>query len=64
MYGYVGLVEGMVARLKVELGAEAMVSATGDRAEIIAPNTRCLDRIDPDLALTGLRLIYEMNRPT
>ena len=63
VYGYVGLVEGMVARLKVELGAEAMVIATGDRAEIIAPNTTCLDRIDPDLTLMGLRLIYEMNRP-
>lgn len=63
VYGYVGLVEGMVARLKRELGAEATVIATGDRAEIIAPNTTCLDRIDPNLTLTGLRLIYEMNRP-
>ncbi len=63
VYGYVGLVEGMVARLKAELGAEVTVIATGDRAEVIAPNTTCLDRIDPNLTLTGLRLIYEMNRP-
>ena len=63
VYGYVGLVEGMVARIKAELGAEATVIATGDRAEIIAPNTTCLDRIDANLTLTGLRLIYEMNRP-
>lgn len=62
VYGYVGLVEGMVARLKSELGAQARVIATGDRAELIQPNTQCLDVIDPDLTLKGLRLIWEMNQ--
>ena len=59
--GHVGLVEGMVARFKEELGHEAQVVATGGLAEVIAKETDVFDHINLDLTLTGLRIIYEMN---
>jgi type III pantothenate kinase len=62
IFGYVGLVEGMVARFKAELGGEAKVVATGGYAELLAPETNVIDVIDLNLTLTGLRLIFEMNR--
>jgi len=62
IFGYVGLVEGMVARIRGELGEKAMVVATGGYAELIANETTMIDKINPDLTLIGLRLIYEMNR--
>ena len=62
IYGYVGLVEGIVARFKAELGDEAKVIATGGWAELIAPETSVIDLVDPDLTLMGLRMIYELNR--
>jgi type III pantothenate kinase len=62
IFGYVGLVEGMVARFKQELGGQAKVVATGGYAELLAPETSAIDVIDPNLTLTGLRLIFEMNR--
>jgi len=63
LYGYVGLVDGMVRRLQAELGDEATVVATGGLAQLIAPWTATVQVVDPDLTLQGLRLIYEMNRP-
>ncbi|MGA8848431.1 MAG: type III pantothenate kinase [Dehalococcoidia bacterium] len=62
IFGYVGLVEGMVARIRDELGKKAMVVATGGYAELIANETAVIDKINPDLTLIGLRLIYEMNK--
>lgn len=62
VYGYVGLVEGMVERLKKELGGQPRVIATGDRAALFAQHTQCLDVVDPNLTLTGLRFIWEMNK--
>lgn len=62
IFGYVGLVEGIVARFKEELGADAKVVATGGWAELVAPETSVIDVVDPNLTLTGLRLIYELNR--
>ena len=62
IFGYVGLVEGIIARFKRELGGEAKVVATGGWAELLAPETSVIDVVDPDLTLTGLRIIYEMNR--
>ncbi|MGQ9571649.1 MAG: type III pantothenate kinase [Dehalococcoidia bacterium] len=62
IYGYVGLVEGMVARFKEELGQEAKVVATGGWAEMMAAQTPVIDVVDPNLTLKGLRFIYEMNR--
>ena len=62
VFGYVGLVEGLVARLRQELGGKAKVVATGGYAELIAKETTVIDVVDPDLTLTGLRLIYLMNK--
>jgi type III pantothenate kinase len=62
IFGYVGLVEGMVARFKAELGGEAKVVATGGYAELLAPETSVIDVIDLNLTLTGLHLIFELNR--
>jgi type III pantothenate kinase len=62
IFGYVGLVEGMVARIQNELGEKAMVIATGGYAELIASETAVIDKVNPDLTLIGLRLIYEMNK--
>jgi type III pantothenate kinase len=62
LFGYVGLVEGLVARFKAEVGEGAKVVATGGYAPIIARETDCIDIVDLDLTLNGLRMIYEMNR--
>ena len=62
IFGYVGLVEGMVARLQKELGKKAKVIATGGYAELIAKETKAIDVVRPDLALIGLKLIYQMNK--
>jgi type III pantothenate kinase len=61
LFGYVGLVEGMVARFREELGEGMQVIGTGGLAEIIAEETSVLEHIDPGLTLEGLRLIWEMN---
>ncbi len=62
IFGYVGLVEGLIARIKHELGGEAKVVATGGYAKLIAQETRVIDVVNPDLTLVGLRLIYLMNK--
>lgn len=61
LFGYVGLVEGMVARFKEELGPETTVVATGGLAEVIAEETEVIDVVAPWLTLHGLRIIYELN---
>ena len=63
LFGYVGLVEGLVARFKSELEGDVKVVATGGFAKEIARETTCLDIVDADLTLDGLRMIYEMNYP-
>jgi type III pantothenate kinase len=61
LFGYVDLIEGMVARFKRELGGQAKVIGTGGWAELISGETEAMDAVDPDLTLHGLRYIYEMN---
>jgi type III pantothenate kinase len=61
MYGYVGLVEGLVGRIKRELGGEALVIATGGLADDVVAETGVVDVHDPLLTLKGLRLFYELN---
>lgn len=61
VYGYAGLVDGLVARLKRELGYPCRVVATGGLARLIAPQTEAIEEVDDDLTLTGLRLIFERN---
>jgi len=60
--GYVGLIEGMVARIQKELDEKAKVVATGGWAELVARETAVFDVINPNLTLIGLRLIYLMNQ--
>jgi len=62
VYGYVGLVEGIVARIQQELEKKATVVATGGYARLIAGETNVFDAINLNITLIGLRLIYEMNR--
>jgi type III pantothenate kinase len=61
IYGYVGLVEGLVTRIKAQLGDDALVIATGGLADYILPETSIVDVHDPTLTLKGLRLYYERN---
>jgi len=63
LLGYVGMVEGMVARMREELGEpDARVIATGGLARMLAPQTRVIGTVEPDLILHGLRIIFELNR--
>ncbi len=62
VFGYVGLVEGIMARIQQELGEKAKVVATGGWAELIARETPVIDVVNPNLTLIGLRLIYLMNK--
>lgn len=61
-YGFVGQVEGIVSRMRRELGMSARVVATGGLAVVIAPATKAIDVVEPMLTLEGLRIIYERNR--
>jgi type III pantothenate kinase len=61
VYGYVAQVEGMVARLRQELGGQARVIATGGYAHLIAGLTGAIQEVDDRLMLEGLRLIHELN---
>lgn len=62
IFGYVGLVEGMVARFRAELGQQMRVIGTGGLAETIARETTVIEVVNPWLTLEGLRLIWEMNQ--
>ncbi len=62
IYGYAGLVDGIVERMKKELSMEARVVATGGLAELVSPETKTIQEIKPHLTLEGLRLLYEINR--
>ncbi len=62
IFGYVGLVEGMVARFRNELGPKMKVIATGGLTEIISRETKVIDIIAPWLTLEGLRIIWDMNQ--
>jgi len=61
-FGYVGLVDGIVGRMKEESEKPPFVVATGGLCEIIAPASRMIDEIDPFLALKGLKIIYSRNK--
>jgi type III pantothenate kinase len=62
VYGFAGQVDGIVGRMRTELGDTAPVIATGGLAELIAPHSATIERVDPLLTLEGLRLIWELNR--
>ena len=62
VYGYVGLVDGMIARLEAELAFPCALLATGGLARLIAPLTARAIEFDDELTLTGLRILYERNQ--
>ena len=62
LFGYAGLVDAMVRRIKGELGAATRVIATGGLAQRIAAETETIERVEPHLTLEGLRLLFEKNR--
>lgn len=62
IFGYIGLIEGMVARFRQELGPKMRVIGTGGLAETMAKETEVIEIVDPWLTLEGLRLIWEMNQ--
>ena len=61
LFGYVSMVEGMVARFRSELGRDMKVIATGGLAESISQETRVIDILAPWLTLDGLRILWELN---
>jgi len=60
--GYVGLIEGLIGRIRAELGGQVRVIATGGLAPLLARHTSVIETVDPMLTLEGLRLIYELNQ--
>ena len=62
VFGYVGLVEGMVARFRRELGESMIVVGTGGLVGVVAKETAVIDHVDTALTLKGLRLVYELNQ--
>jgi len=61
-WGYVGLIEGLVSRIRGEYGAPLKVVATGGLAPLFAEGTTIIEKTDPDITLEGLRLLAERNR--
>lgn len=61
VYGFAGQIDGIVRRLRAELGEDTTVIATGGLATTITPFTESIDEVDDLLTLTGLRLVYERN---
>jgi len=62
LFGYVGLVDGMVKRFRKELGPDTKTVGTGTLIELIASETQSIDIIKPWLALEGLRIVHDLNR--
>ncbi len=61
VYGFAGQVDGIVRRVRSEIGDTAPAIATGGLAELIAPHAETIDRVDPLLTLEGLRLVWDRN---
>ncbi|MGI8862634.1 MAG: type III pantothenate kinase [Gaiellaceae bacterium] len=61
VYGFAGQVDGIVGRIREELGAEAPAIATGGLADLVALHSRTIERVDPFLTLDGLRMVWELN---
>jgi type III pantothenate kinase len=61
-FGYLGLVDGILARMKKEVPNVKRIIATGGLASLLAGDSEYIDEVDPDLTLRGLKIIYERNR--
>ncbi len=64
IFGYVSLVEGMVSRFKEHLGADTKIIATGGLATIISSETDVIDIVSPWLTLEGIKIIWDLNKPS
>jgi type III pantothenate kinase len=62
IFGYAGLIDGVVARIQEELGDKATVVATGGNAGIIAKETKSIQKVNPNLTLVGIKVIHDLNR--
>lgn len=62
LFGYVSMVDGMVERIRKEMGVTAYVIATGGMAERIAPESVAIQKVDRYLTLQGLQILYDLNR--
>lgn len=62
LYGHAGYVDGIVDRIRADLGSDVQAVATGGLAGTIVPHCRTVDTIDENLTLDGLRLLYELNQ--
>jgi type III pantothenate kinase len=62
-WGYVSLIEGLVARIKAEYGKPMTVIATGGLASIFQRQVAVIDHVEPDLTVRGLMLIQARNQP-
>jgi type III pantothenate kinase len=61
VYGFAGQVDGIVERVREELGTGALVVATGGLADLIAPHAKTIETVDPFLTLEGVRLVWLRN---
>jgi type III pantothenate kinase len=61
-WGYVGLIGGLIARIKTEYGKPMTVVSTGGLAHLFQPDIPAIDHVDPDLTMRGLMLIHAQNR--
>lgn len=62
VYGFAGLLDGIVRRLKQEMGGEVKVIATGGLSSVIAKATETVDVVDTMLTLDGLKILYDLNK--
>ena len=62
VFGYIGLVDGLVRRMKAEAGGDPLVIATGGLAPLIAAESETIDEVSRDLTLEGLKIIFDRNR--
>jgi type III pantothenate kinase len=62
IFGWAGLIDGIVSRIQEELGSKATVVATGGYASVIAKETKTIDEVNPNLTLIGIKVIHDMNK--
>jgi type III pantothenate kinase len=62
IFGYAGLIDGVVTRIQKELGEKATVVATGGYASVITKETKVINKVNPNLTLIGIKVIHDMNR--